>query len=343
MKAILIERYGDPEVLVEREFPSPQPGPDEIKLHVMASGVNFADILQRLNLYGRTPRVPYVPGFEVAGEVVSVGTGVKGVKPGQRLAALTRFGGYAEEVCIPERATRPIPPSLTFPQAAAIPVNYLTAWFCLFAMGHLHRKDRVLIQGGAGGVGTAAVQLARHAGAEVFATAGSEEKTSFLAGLGVDHPINYHAADFVEVVREHTGGQGVDLVLDAVGGDVLRRGFELLAPFGRLITYGLSAAAPSKRKNWLRISGALWKTPNFKALNLIRRNVGVFGFHLGLLVDRETEIAQVFQSILELVQSGAIEPVVSKTFPLSRNGAVAAHHFIHERHNIGKVLLVRED
>ena len=309
MKAILIERYGPPEVLVECEFPSPQPGPDEIKLHVMASGVNFADILQRLNLYGRTPRVPYVPGFEVAGEVVSVGTGVKGVKPGQRLAALTRFGGYAEEVCIPERATRPIPPSLTFPQAAAIPVNYLTAWFCLFAMGHLHRKDRVLIQGGGRwrGYGGCAVGTSTPE-PRSLPQPGRRKRLVFLAGLGVDHPINYHAADFVEVVRKHTGGQGVDLVLDAVGGDVLRRGFELLAPFGRLITYGLSAAAPSKRKNWLRISGALWKTPNFKALNLIRRNVGVFGFHLGLLVEGtgKTEIAQAFQSILELVQSGTI-------------------------------------
>ena len=342
MKAIFIERHGPPEVLQEREIPSPEPKDDEIKLRVMASGINFADILQRLNLYGKHPKLPYVPGFEVAGEVVSRGSAVKDIETGDRVAALTRFGGYSEEVCITAQAARPIPATVDFVQAAAIPVNYLTAWFCLFQMGHLQPGEKVLIQGGAGGVGTAAVQLAHHAGAEIFATAGSAEKVKFLDLLGVDHSINYQSGDFYEEIRALTSGRGVDLVLDAVGGDVLRRGYDLLAPLGRLVSYGLSAAAPSKRRSWLKALLAVRRTPSFRPLQLIGRNVGVFGFHLGLLRNKESTVIPAFEAIMERIASGAVRPIVSRTFPLSQAGAVEAHHFIHERRNVGKVLLERE-
>ncbi len=342
MRAIVIERYGSPDCLRERELPLPSPGPGEVRIRVSASGVNFADLLQRLKLYSETPQLPYVPGFEVSGTVDELGPNCGRFQPGDRVVALSRFGGYAQAVCVSENHVRILPEEVPFVDGAAIPVNFLTAWFCLYNMGNIRSGESVLIQGGAGGVGTAAIQLALGTGCEVFATAGSQDKVEFLRGIGAQHPINYRSEDFSQVVREATSGRGVDVVLDGVGGETLKKGYELVAPLGRIISFGLSSAAPGMKRRPLSALLALWRTPAFRPLSLMGRNVGVFGFHLGYLESRRAEVAAAFDQILALTASGRLRPVIDRVFPLTAGGAVAAHERIHQRSNIGKVILSTE-
>jgi len=231
---------------------------------------------------------------------------------------------------------------MSYIEGATLPVNYLTAWFCLFNMGNLRPGERVLIHGGTGGVGIAAIQLAREQSVEIFTTVGSEEKFQFVRELGVEHPINYQTTDFVRHVLQNTNGEGADLVLDSVGGKTLKKSYQVLAPLGRLVSYGLSAALPKKRRNWLRVLNAWWTTPHFSPLEMIGRNVGVFGFHLALLASKERLAGEAFDSLIQKAREGIVSPIVSEVFPLSAKGAIQAHHYLHERRNIGKVLLVRE-
>ena len=337
---IWITRRGRPEVLQQRPLPRRSLEPDELRIRVAAAGVNFADILQRLGLYGSGPRPPYVPGFEVAGEVIEVGSNAGEHRVGDRVVAIVRNGGYASEAVASAVASRPIPAGIGDVEAAAMPVNFLTAWFCLFEMGHLRSGERVLVHGGAGGCGSAAIQLAREAGATVYATAGSPEKVEFLRRLRVDRAIDYRNEEFDAVVRDETGGDGVDLVLDAVGGRTLDRGYRILAPLGRIVSYGLSDAVTGERRNLPRALLALWRTPRFSPQDMIGRNVGVWGFHLARLRGREDRIAAAMVEILERLEDGRISPTVATTFPLTAEGAASAHRFIHERRNIGKVVLV---
>ncbi|HUV12275.1 MAG TPA: zinc-binding dehydrogenase, partial [Acidobacteriota bacterium] len=273
MKAIYLERHGPPEVFLERVVDDPKVGPRSVKLRVAAAGVNFADLLQRLGLYGHAPKMPYIPGFEVAGEVISCGSEVISFSVGDRVAALIPTGGYSDTVVADDFALKKIPPGLSPEEAAAIPVNYLTAWFCLFSFGFLARQERVLIHTAAGGVGVAAVQLALDKGAEVFATAGSEEKLRFLDQIGVQHRVSYFESDWAEQIRRLSAPNGIDVVLDSVGGDCLQKSYELLAPLGRLVSFGLSKAVPGPRRNWIKTLMAWWRTPRFSPLELIDRNV----------------------------------------------------------------------
>jgi NADPH:quinone reductase-like Zn-dependent oxidoreductase len=339
MRSIVLPKYGPPERFVERDVETPTAGSGDLVLRVRASGINFADILQRLGFYANADKPPYVMGFEVAGDVVQVGAGVEGFSEGDRVLGMLPAGGYAELARVQAGAAIRIPDSISYGQAAALPVNYLTAWFCLFDIGHLKRGETVLIQGGAGGVGTAAVQLAREVGATIFATAGSDDKIVFLKEAGVDYPINHNRVKFDVEIRQRIGARGLDLVLDAVGGDTLRRGYELLAPFGRVVSYGLSDAVAGARRNLLQVARAWWTTPRFNPLSLISRNVGVWGFHLALLSGREDRIAAAMREIVQRVDAGRLKPVIARTFPLTARGAADAHRFIHERRNIGKVLL----
>lgn len=341
MRTISLERHGTPDVFADREREPPDPDGNEILIDVRAAGVNFADLLQRLGLYGSAPSLPYVPGFEVSGTVAASGGEVVRFAPGRRVVALTRFGGYAETVCTPAAAAMEIPDGISFEEAAALPVNYLTAWFCLQQMAHLSAGERVLIQHGAGGVGIAAVQLARRVGAEIFATASTDAKVDFLRNSGVDYPINYRNSDFAEEVRRIAGNRGLDVVLDAEGGRRLARAYELLAPLGRLVSYGLSSAVSGARRNPFRALWAWLRTPRFHPVDLIGKNVGVFGFHLALLEAKSDLVPDALGQILTGVAEGSLVPRVARTFPLDAAGAAAAHRYLHERRNIGKVLLVR--
>ena len=241
MRQIWISKSGPPEVLVVKAAPDPHPAAGELRVRVEASGVNFADIMGRLGLYPDLPRTPIVPGYEVAGRVDAAGAGVDASWIGRDVFAATHFGGYADVVCVPQVQVFPRPSNMSAEEGASIPVNYLTAWQLIVVMGGLKASETVLIHSAGGGVGVAATQIAKHLGATVIGTA-SAGKHEELRALGVDHLIDYRTEDFEQRARQITGGRGVELILDAVGGDSLKKGYRLLAPTGRLGMFGASSA-----------------------------------------------------------------------------------------------------
>ena len=245
MRQIVIVRYGAPEVLEPRETPDPMPGEGEIRITVHASGVNFADVLARLGLYPDAPKPPVTVGYEVSGRVDAVGPGVASHRVGDRVVALTHFGGYADRVVTPEALAVPIPESIDDIVAAAIPVNYLTALIALYRLSNITGADVVLIHGAGGGVGIAATQLARLRGATIIGTA-SSSKHDAIRAQGVDHAIDYRQADVTAEVRRLTNGRGADVVLDPIGGRSFADSYRLLAPLGRLVMYGVSSIAPGR-------------------------------------------------------------------------------------------------
>jgi NADPH:quinone reductase-like Zn-dependent oxidoreductase len=340
-RAIFIERHGQPEVFVERQVTLPAPGPRDVHLRVHAVGINFADLLMRAGLYDTVPPRPYSPGFEVAGEVVRVGPEVDGWQVGDGAVALLRYGGYAQDVVIPARQLFKYPANLTPIEAAAIPVVFLTAQVALFDAAGAREGETALILGAAGGVGTAAVQLARRHGMRVVGTAGSREKREFVEDeLGATACYDSRG-NWEPHVERLVGKRGIDIALDSIGGRATAACRRLLAPMGRLVFYGLSEAMPGRRRNWLRAGWAVLRMPFVHPLSLVQQNVGMFGIHLLHLQNRDEAILRpALDEIYRRTLAGEIKPVVDRTFPLDRQGAIDAHHYIHARRNLGKVLLV---
>jgi NADPH:quinone reductase-like Zn-dependent oxidoreductase len=338
-RAILIERLGPPEVLVEREVPLPPLGPGDVHLEVQAAGVNFADLMMRAGLYGTVPPRPFSPGFEVAGVVRRVGPDVRSLAPGDRAVALLRYGGYAQDVVVPADRAFPCPDALSAAQAAAIPVVFLTAWVCLFEAARARAGETALLLGAGGGVGTALVQLAVRHGLRVVGTAGDDRKRRYVTEtLGAAACFDSRTEWSAEVERL-LGSRGVDIALDPVGGEATARCRRLLAPLGRLVFYGLSRAMPGRRRNWLAAAWAWARTPRFHPLSLIEPNIGVLGVHLLHLHGKEPMLAAALQQIFAGVARGELHPVLDRTFPLTRDGAVEAHRYLHQRRNLGKVVL----
>jgi NADPH:quinone reductase-like Zn-dependent oxidoreductase len=324
---------------VERDVPLPALGDHDVHLAVHAAGVNFADLLQRAGLYGTVPPRPYSPGFEVAGEVVRAGEEVRDWQPGDRAVALIRNGGYARDVVAHERHLFRYPATLTPVEAAAVPVVFLTAWIALFEAARARSGETALVLGAAGGVGTAAVQLGVRKGLRVIGTAGAPEKRAFVTEkLGAVACFDSRG-DWEAEVRKLAGRRGVDVALDAVGGPATASCRRLLAPLGRLVFYGMSAAMPGDRRNWARAAWAWLRTPRFHPLSLVEPNVGFFGVHLLHLSGKEEVLRTALAEIYRDIAAGALRPVVDRVFPLSRDGAVEAHHYLHARKNLGKVLL----
>lgn len=339
MRQIWITRAGPPEVLAVKTAPDPEPKGGEVRVRVEASGVNFADIMGRMGMYPDQPPIPVVPGYEVSGRVDAVGAGVEGDWSGREVLAVTRFGGYADTVCVPVKQVFVRPAAMSALEAAAIPVNYFTAWQLVVVMGGLKPNETVLIHSAGGGVGIAATQVAKHIGARVIGTA-SAGKHAELRALGVDHLIDYRTENFETRTREITSGRGVELILDAVGGESWKKGYRLLAPTGRLGMFGISAAVTGKNRNLLGMLAVLASTPwfQFNPLSLMNANKSVFGVNLGHMwgeIDRQREWAD---RLLDLWRQGAIKPKIARSFRFDE--AAKAHHFIQDRANIGKVLLV---
>ena len=336
MKVIEVVEYGAPENMQLRVVRDPKPRAGEVVVRVHAAGINFADILMRLGYYTGVPQPPFVPGLEATGVVESTGKGVK-LKPGQPVAVMTFGRAYADKIRLPAAQLFPLPKGIDLTEAAALPVNYLTAYQGFHHMANLRRGERVLIHAAAGGVGIAAIQLAKLRGAEIFATA-SASKHDFVRKQGAHHTIDYRTQDFEEEVRRLTGGEGVDVILDAVGEKSYRKGYRLLRHGGRLICFGLSSAVDGPGRSMTALK-AWWNTPSFNALDLIGRNRTIIGLHLGTMArSRPKLVGEWMQAVLKLYTGGKIKPHVGKTFPLGE--AAAAHHYIHERRNIGKVLLL---
>jgi len=328
-------------VLVERDVALRAPEAGEVHLRVIAAGVNFADLLMRAGLYGTVPPRPYSPGFEVAGVVERVGADVDGWQPGDRAIALLRHGGYVHDVVVPARQVFVCPESLAPELAAAVPVVFLTAWVCLFEAARARSGETVLILNAGGGVGTAAVQLAVRHGLRVIGTAGNVRKRAFVTDeLGADACFDSRG-DWEAAVRRQFGSRSVDVALDPVGGHATAACRRLLAPLGRVIFYGLSEALPGSRRNWFRVARAWLRTQRIHPLSLIEPNTGVHGVHLLHLGDRESILDQALPGIFKGIAAGELRPVLDRTFPFDRDGAVAAHRYLHSRSNLGKVVLVR--
>jgi NADPH:quinone reductase-like Zn-dependent oxidoreductase len=337
MNQVWIPRTGEPEVLEVREAPDPKPKAGQVRVRVQASGINFADILARMGLYPDAPKLPAVVGYEVAGTVDGVGEGAEGFSDGDRVVSMTRFGGYSDVICVPQAAVRLIPDALDFEGAASIPVNYLTAWLMLVRLGNVRPGETVLVHACAGGVGLAAVQICRHFGAEIIGTA-SAGKHQRLLDMGVSACIDYRAQDFQDEVKRLTEGRGVDIALDAVGGESFRKSYKSLADLGRLFIFGVSSLAPGTKRSWISALTGLSKMKSFKPLQLMNHNKGVYGVNLGHLWHRGDELTAMLGQILDLFADGTFKPVVDRSFPFSE--AAAAHRYIQERKNFGKVVLV---
>ncbi len=338
MRQIWITRAGPPEVLEVKEAPDPEPRAGEVRIRVEASGVNFADI-GRMGLYPDLPPIPVVPGYEVAGRVDAAAAGLDGNWIGRDVVAMTRFGGYADTVCVPAKQVFARPSGMSALEAAAIPVNYFTAWQLIVVMGGLKRNETVLVHSAGGGVGIATTQIAKHLGGRVIGTA-SAGKHAELRALGIDDLIDYRTEDFEMRSREITDGRGVDLILDPVGGESWRKGYRLLAPAGRLGAYGLSAAATQKQRSLLTTLGVIARIPwfQFNPLALMGANKGVFGVNLGHMWGEIDRIREWADRLFDLWTQGVVKPKIAQTFQFAE--VVQAHHFIQDRRNIGKVLLV---
>ncbi|MBV9108477.1 MAG: zinc-binding dehydrogenase [Gemmatimonadetes bacterium] len=336
MRQVWITKRGGPDVLQVREAPDPEPKAGEIRIRVAAAGVNFADVMARLGLYPDAPPLPTVVGYEVAGTVDRVGSGVEGVREGDRVGSLTRFGGYSDVVCVPAAQALQLPDSLSFEKAAAIPVNYLTAWLMLVHLGGVRAGDRVLVHAVAGGVGQAALQICRWKGAEVIGTA-SASKHERLRELGVAHCIDYRTQDFLAEVKRITGGRGVDIALDAVGGESFRKSYKSLAPLGRLYVFGASALATGKTRSIVSAVRGMLAMPVFRPLPMMNANRGVQGVNLGHLWKQAALLKQMLGDIVALVADGTFDPVVDRSFPFDRAGE--AHAWLQDRRNFGKVVL----
>jgi NADPH:quinone reductase-like Zn-dependent oxidoreductase len=339
MRQIWITRAGPPEVLQVREAPDPEPKAGELRIRVEASGINFADILGRMGMYPDQPPIPVVPGYEVGGRVDAAGQGAERSWIGRDVIALTRFGGYTDTICVPAKQVFARPAGMSALDGAAIPVNYFTAWQLIVVMGALKRDETMLVHSAGGGVGIAATQIAKHLGARVIGTA-SASKHAELRALGVDHLIDYRTEDFEARTREITGGRGVDLILDAVGGDSWKKGYRVLAPTGRLGMFGVSAAASGKERSVLGFVSLLANTPwfQFNPLSLMNANKGVFGVNLGHMWGEVDRIREWAEGLLDLWAQGVVKPKIARSFRFEE--AAQAHHFIQDRRNIGKVLLV---
>jgi NADPH2:quinone reductase len=322
MKAVRYHECGGPEVLRWDDVPDPRPGPQEVLVKVEAAGVNFADLMRRSGRYHFKTDFPAMLGTEAAGTVLEVGREVRDFRPGDRVFCRTAAPGcQAELVAAPVSEFFRMPANVSFVDAAAIPVIFLTAYHMLKTLGPLRPGETVLVHAAASGVGTAAVQLAKTWGGRVLATASTEEKLALARGLGADETINYEKQDFVEEVMRLTGGAGVERVLECVGGDILVRSVGVLAPGGRLIIYG-------------RASGVL---PKLAPDEFFAKNLQVIGLNIGGKPWTQAMHRAALNECMDLLAAGRVRPVISAVLPMAR--VADAHRYLANRQTMGKVIL----
>ncbi len=322
MKAILVEEFGGPEVLRHTDVERPSPGEGEVLIEVHSAGINYADTMRRRNRYLTRQPLPFTPGSEVAGVVAEVGGGVEGVSEGDRVVTLIRTGGYADYAVAPAGGLIPLPDGLEFDEAAAVPLQGLTAYHILKTSGAMREGESVLVHAAAGGVGTLAVQVAKLLGAgTVIATASSREKLDLALSLGADVTIDYTEDDWPERVREATGGEGADVILEMVGGDFPEKNLTCLSFFGRMVVYG---AASGERGS-------------IDPETLMNKCQSVVGFWLVPITSRPDLFVPSLREVLGWVSSGDLRLTIGATYPLER--AAEAHADLEGRRTTGKLLL----
>jgi NADPH:quinone reductase-like Zn-dependent oxidoreductase len=337
MRQVWITKKGPPEVLQVREASDPEPAEGQVRIRVKAAGINFADLMARVGLYPDAPKLPCVVGYEVSGTIDALGTGAEksGFALGDRVFGMPHFGGYTDVIALDPEQVVKMPEAMSFEEAAALPVVYLTAYHMMLFTGNLRRGSSVLIHSAAGGVGIAAIQIAKTRGCTIFGTA-SPAKHDFLRSLGVAHPID-SSGDYGSAVRSVVADRGLDLILDPVGGRSWTEGYELLGACGRLVAFGLSAAASGKSRSLLHAGMQVMQIKKWSPMKLMEDNKCVQGTNMGHLFDRLDLLRPQFEDLVAMYERGEIKPRVDKTFPFAE--APQAHHYIHDRKAIGKVLL----
>jgi NADPH:quinone reductase-like Zn-dependent oxidoreductase len=337
MRQIVMTKSGGVEVLKIREAVESRPGRGEVKIDVKAAGVNFADIMARKGIYPDAPKKPCVVGYEVSGIIDSVGESVDSALVGKPVIAVLRFGGYSEKVVASSFQVFGKPGSLSFEQGAAIPVNYLTAYQLLVVMGALKPGEKVLIHNAGGGMGLAALDIAKYIGAITFGTA-STRKHAFLEERGLDHAIDYRTQDWLKEIWRLTKGKGVDVIIDPIGGKNTRKSYRALSRAGRLGLFGLSTATQTRFSLKLSLVKTVLRMPRFHPVRLMNANKGIFGVNIGHMWGDEEKMRPWLSEIIKGVEQGWVKPHVDRIFPFEKAGE--AHLYIEKRQNIGKVVLV---
>jgi len=323
MRAIEIKQPGGPEVLVPTRRPLPKPGPDEVLIKVAAAGVNRPDVLQRQGAYAPPPGASDLPGLEVAGEIVAVASAGGRWSRGDKVTALVAGGGYAEYCAAPAVQCLPVPGNLDLVHAAALPETFFTVWTNVFERGRLASGESFLVHGGSSGIGTTAIQLAHHFGARVFTTGGSDEKCSKCKELGANLAINYRAQDFVQAINDATGGKGVDVILDMVGGDYITRNLQCLAVEGRLVQIAFLKGPKAE----INFAPLMVKRQTITGSTLRPRSVAEKG-----------AIARALEAkVWPLLAKGQVAPLLHATFPLDQ--AAEAHRLMESSAHLGKIVL----
>ena len=336
MKAFLLRRAGGPDVLQLTERREPVPGPGQVRVRVDAIGLNWAEVLSRKGLYGWAPKRPYIPGMEATGLVEALGPGVTGRSVGERVIVAAQYGCYAEQVVVPERQALPALPGYSVEENAAVAVNYATAWVALMEMARLRPSDRVLVTAAAGGVGTAAIQIASRFGCRVVGLAGSDAKLPLIRELGAEQAINYRAPDYRARLAAGAGAEQFDVVLELVGGDVFRSAWPVLAPFGRVVVAGFASLNYSwwNPLSWVR---TLRDIPRAGISALATGSHGFLATHLGYLVGDGPRLARLWEDLRAFGTRHGIRPVVGRTFAFGE--MAEAHRYMESRASVGKIVV----
>lgn len=335
MKAIYVVKHGAAkEAFAIREIEKPIPAANQVLVKVQGFGLNFADVMARKGMYRDAPPMPSLLGYDVCGTIDTVGKEVTHLKAGDRVAGLTRFGGYAEYAALDSRACVKIDENMNTAEATALATQYCTAWYSAAEMVNLYAGDKVLIHAAAGGVGTALVQYCVHKGCEIFATAGSESKLELLRKAGVQHPINYTTEQFDEVIREKTNGQGVDVIFDSVGAGYFKKGVKSLAAGGRIVGFG--AADMSGSKNiFAQIKGGL-AFGIYHPAQFLMSSKALIGVNMLRIADNKPQVLQrCFENVIRLYREGVFRPVTGKIFSVTQ--IAEAHEYLESRKSVGKI------
>lgn len=336
MRAIVLDRHGGPEVLRVRDVPDPVPGAGQVRVRVDAIGVNYAEVLSRKGLYGWAPAMPYTPGMEATGTIDALGPGVEGRAVGERVIVGAQFGAYAERIVIPHQQALPAIEGYSTEENAAVAVNYITAWVALMEMARLRPADRVLVTAAAGGVGTAAVQIATRFGCRTVGLAGSDAKLERIRALGAQSAVNYRRPDFEARLAEAAGAEKFDVVVEVVGGEVFRAVWPVLAPFGRVVVAGFASLALRKWNplSWLRT----WRDlPRADIRTLAPASAGIMATHVGYLLDDPPRLTRIWGGLMAFVSEHGIRPVVGATFAFDE--MADAHRHMESRGSIGKIVV----